>query len=589
MGYVVGAYKIELNPPCSSMSIKVNTNRHQGSLIVGVYRWLYLVDQVTSTKLLVPFKPLLSHPANQICAVIHRVGCQMAVPHKRIGERFVRFAKCFIQRAFEPLYVGEIPTLDEWLEHHSYSGSRKEQLRILFDQFGCGGFTAKTVEVKSFLKDEEYDEPKNPRSINSSSDTTKSILGALFHAIDKKTFSTKWFVKGTNPRDWPELMSELFGSNPVVGTDFKSFEAHHSGIYADIIYYWAMHMLRGVHRLPGMKMLRLLIRRMMLGINNMKFKTIFVRLSQRLMSGNLWTSSANGVLNLLLNAFMAAITVNPGYDDVALVDWAIHDFKGLCEGDDGIFVDYHISPHLPNRLGLKLKWDRASSFDQIGFCQIYCDPIQMVSIKSPLSVLRKFDILPKEYKDSGKMKCLAYLRAKAICYAVSFGSSPIVGVLAHTVLRLTRSIDPSVARAALGNYHAGWLDLGVREKVWSKAPTISESSRIIVARRWRIPIDEQLRMERDISATIELGHIKLDLSAYIDRNTLFHTRYLVEVGQPQPMFHDPFPPVVSAYFKGEHPSFRFDPRALRVSRGFLSGPNRPAHDVQVRPQRDTAV
>lgn len=581
VGYIVGAYKIKINEPAPMLKITVKPNalRLDSKEIVGCYRWLYIGDPRFGYKQLIPFKPSMSHPANVVSAIVHRVGCAMPTPQPAPAALFADFARRFITRAFKPVRPEDYPEIDDWLDGHSYSGSRKAELRRLYDELRV--FRAKVTEVKSFIKDEEYDEPKNARSINSSSDVSKSLLGAIIHAVDHATFQTKWFVKGTNPRTWAAKMRDIFGNRPVVGTDFSSFEAHHSGVYAEVIYFWMMHMTRLVAAKPGMRMLRRLIHRMTLGINCMKFKTVFAELLQRLMSGNLWTSSANGVLNLLLNSFMAAVTANPNATVDELVQWALDQFVGLVEGDDGIFLDYGVTQQTIDSLGLKLKWERAQSYDRIGFCQVYCDPVVHVTLKNPISVLRKFDILPKEFENANKNKCLAYLRAKAICYLVSYCDAPVVGELAYAICRLTRSIDPRTARAALDRYHSEWFDLGMREKVWARKPMVADSSRAVVSQRWGLTVEEQLHMESVFQRQSVVGVIPLDLSMYLNRATLAHHRYLIRAGEVPPRFHDPLPPDIDAIMRRGKPCQFGAARAINVA--FTNSPPRLDKPVRADP------
>ena len=279
-GYIQGDFEIKLNKPTTlifenKMNFVLNHRR-----VVAFYPRIR-IESIDFPKRpgLVAFIPDPG-PVNQITCVIHRFGCEM--PEKKDPLPFVAYAKAFIRKNFKPIRDDDITTSFEWLSDASYSGSRKRQLMELMST--VRNHDSKFVQNKSFIKFEGYMEPKNARGINSYHDALKLLLGPVCKAIDKSTFSTKWFVKGTDPRDWPKLLSKLFGSSRVRETDFSSFEAHHADEFAEVVAYWIKHMLRGV-TIP--RVYKRMILRCMLGVNVCKFHNITVRLKQRLMSGAL--------------------------------------------------------------------------------------------------------------------------------------------------------------------------------------------------------------------------------------------------------------------------------------------------------------
>ena len=66
-----------------------------------------------------------------------------------------------------------------------------------------------------------------------------------------------------------------------------------------------------VRCLPGAKVLKDLVCYLMGARNECSFKHVHASVDERLMSGALWTSSANGMLNLLLSSYISARTVLP--------------------------------------------------------------------------------------------------------------------------------------------------------------------------------------------------------------------------------------------------------------------------------------
>lgn len=409
-----------MNDPADSLSITLRKGSvWKDEFVAGVYCGLHVVQPGIQRPLLVPFAPHRNHPASEITATVHRYACKMPRYDGDEMNEFTRFYRQFIPMAFTPLCDDEVPGFSKWLSETSYPGSRKKSLQEL--RASITDFRETYLRVMSFIKDEFYASPKNARAINSYSDESKTLLGALLHAMDKKTFATKWFVKGTNPRDWPSKLEDIFSGDPVVTTDFSSFEAHHHDGLARVAYFWAMHMSRG---LTKVKALRDMIALMMLGVNEITFRHTRVEVKQRLMSGAMWTSSANGVLNLCLMAYMSAKSQNiPPHDRAR---WAVEEFRCLVEGDDGLTAEYHIRPELPQRLGLRLKPVSSHDYSTAGFCSIYCARQSRVVIKDPIEALRKMFVLSSRYKDFSEKKKRALLRVKAMSYMSIFPSCPII-------------------------------------------------------------------------------------------------------------------------------------------------------------------
>lgn len=521
MGYVVGAYDVKMNEPDPSLKIAVSSNTKlltNSDAVAGVYSKMHIVGKYGFPDL-VPFVPHLRNRANMIAGVIHRFGCSMSKYEGPKIDLYVKFTKLFFPAAYpNPLVGADLKTTEEWLRDTSYSMSRKKALLSL--HFTIHSYDAKQIaEVKAFIKDEGWDSPKIARIINSYSDESKTLLGALINAVDKATFSQKWFVKGQNPSTWPAKMEELFGSEPVLGTDFTSFESHHHDQLLHVTYFWMMHMTRGI---AGIRGLRKLIARLMCGVQDIKFNGLFVQIIQRLMSGALWTSSANAVLNLTIMMFMSCLAVMPNAGPEEIAHYALNHFKGLVEGDDGICVDVNISPKIAEEMSIKLKFDKAVDYANCGFCGIVCDRTAGVVIKDPRPVLRKIFLLPAKYRFAKTTVHLGLLRARAMSYLVNFGACPVIAPLCHYILRNTKSIDERKFRDALGSYHVDTYDQARVMKVWQIVQPINQSSRTIVAEKFNLPVWRQLQIESTFDKCNDLV-VKLDLSDLVDSLSFEHS------------------------------------------------------------------
>lgn len=454
-----------------------------------------IVDKFTNSPLLLPYIPDGQSVYNQITACVHRFGRSMPSSEPRIIEKFVSFAKSFITKAFNPILEKNLTSFNEWLQNSSYSGNRVEYLKKIRQSLIA--HDPKMAESKSFIKWECYQEPKHARAINSYTDESKTLLGALFSDIDNSTFATKWFVKHTNPREWPILMRDLFGKSPVMETDFSSFEAHHRDEFCEVIIFWMMHMMRNV----GNNGIRRMLHKMVRGVNRTKFQSITAKIVQRLMSGAMWTSSANGVLNLCIMAFLNTITKHPGAPPEVLAELAIREFVGLVEGDDGISVDVDVDPKLIEDLGLDLKYKKQASYTDASFCGVVCDEKTLVSVTNPMKVLRNFFALPKKYVDAKDSTHLSLLRAKALSYKYNFNNCPIVGALCHRICDLTKSQSIERGLSEIDAWKRRFVQIANDEKLWMKVPDVDPEMRVLVHEHFGISPIRQMIIEEEIYAS----------------------------------------------------------------------------------------
>nr|WRQ65376.1 RNA-dependent RNA polymerase [Tolivirales sp.] len=476
-----------------------------------------------------------------IAASVHRFGRSM--PNESgpspMAQKFLAFCKLFIMKNFRPVTDDDIKHFGFWLRHTPYIQQRKAALaRIRLELTKWGEQTAKS---ESFIKWEGYLEPKQPRAINSYTDESKVIIGMVQHAIDQATFRTRspeghrWFVKGSNPRTWRERMQTLFGDQQVMETDFSSFEAHHTDVFSEVVWFFVMHMLRNSAICGSFKRL---VRRMMMGVNRSTFRYIETRVDQRLMSGAMWTSWANGVLNLLLMNFMCAETLFPDADLSDLASAPDDYFSGFVEGDDAIMLNRNIDPVLIKSMNIDLKFEIKQNFGEASFCGIVCDLAEPGVVTDPIKILRKFNTIPNKYLYSKPTVQLAYLRAICLSYATYLMDCPVVGQLCYTVLRRTRGFDVTRVSTELDSYRKHLLQEAIAEKAWLLEPHVTMAKRMLVERHFDISIEEQLRLEEGIRSSPE-GSIYLDLSRHMKANDLNHALNLV--GRICPDHCHPYP------------------------------------------------
>lgn len=489
------------------------------------------------------FRPDLTHPYNAIDAMTERSCVKMPEPgptslvEQPTLDFFYEYCKCFIIRYLKPLTDTEIPNFEEWLTAAPYTKARKEYFRKLRSMNPMDVY--KLMYVQTFIKAEGYlpsrvdgaEVIKHPRLILSRMDFLKTVLGNYAHAMDERIFSLPWFVKHTNPREWPERVDALFGHERVMQTDFTSMEAHHRGVFAKVINFLFMHLLRGTTVCPNS--VKRLISRIVLGMNHLDLRTHKADIPQRLMSGEMWTSSANGMLNLLLMSFMVMKTKFPNLSASELARLVEKFFKGLFEGDDGLTSSTGVDKTLIDKLGLKLKFEYFDHYSQASFCGIVCDPLERKVVSDPFKTMRNFFELPQKYVNARKSVKFALLRARAMSMAYTHHDSPVLGELAHWMCAKTKGLDVSRVTTEIEHHKRHIVELARKEKSWDKPPCVSMSSRIIVEKVFKMPVAMQLYVEKRIRESVDT--IDIDIDEALLRIDIIHAAtHLIPAGSPLP-------------------------------------------------------
>lgn len=385
--------------------------------------------------------------------------------------------------------------------------------------------TGKETYCTSFIKDEVYDEPKAPRGINSYPDIIKMFVGPLVHAVDKATFKTRFFVKGTNPRKWPKMLKDLFGDEPVYSNDYTAFESHMSGYRAEIVKVWFGHMtsLCSDHAEARSVCLGLMSNR-----NVMDFKRMRVEVDERLMSGAMWTSSGNGIENLILTSYLVMRSKYPTMAPGELGLLAFSSFKGFVEGDDGICEYVPVDAALVERMGLKMDLQSYPKCEDAGFCSQYCEGDQIYC--DPKRILRRFFYFTKKDLSRKEGYRLSLLRLKAMSYKHLYNDVPIVGPLMDWVLWRTRTYTV----AGLPTVGVAWLfDMSDMKFDHTKKAEVSHASRVFVEKNFDISVGMQIYIE---SCMIYKGDcLEIDLRTLAKPEDLEHNwKYLWGQGTTAP-------------------------------------------------------
>nr|WRQ65642.1 RNA-dependent RNA polymerase [Tolivirales sp.] len=488
MGYEVGEFLIECANPHPQLFLKLKPNRDRKCVFVAVcHRWNF-VDR-DRVPYLAPLVPNLRSMANQVAAIVHRFGREGKPQDSGEIGRFVKYCKAFILH-FKPVLPGDVKDFDAWLETTSYPGPRKKVLREVYER---GGIVSALIMISaSFLKDEGYDKPKMPRGINSYSDLSKTIFGPIFQAIDKKTFQQRWFVKGMDVSERPELLDQEFGNKPVIETDFTSFESHHRGAFSKVIWFWMMHMMRGLN-LPAY--LRRMLAVAVKGDNRTKFSCVTAEVPQTLMSGALWTSSSNGVLNLMIMSYLWSR--DKADEPVAQADLAYTSFRGFIEGDDGITEAFPVDEEIITKLGIDVKLEVKRNYGCASFCGIVCPLGSRKILYNPKKFIRNFFWLPTAFAQAKGKAQDGYIRAKALSYLYNFSGCPVVAPICYEVCKRTSGYNFTENLSHhFDSYKWAEIQKVIKNPSFAKEePTITWASRDHMANIFGITPLQQIQIE----------------------------------------------------------------------------------------------
>lgn len=443
---------------------------------------------------LCPVCPDLNFFPNEVVALQSRVGTMMPTAKAKERDELMTFSKLFIEQEWpNGIDPKDVPDFMKWInELTNYQPGRKKALKAirLNTQIYETSGRDNVFSCKGFIKRENYPSYKAPRMINSPTDLSKVLIAPLCHAMDKATFKSKFFVKGSNPKTWPQRLERVFGSKAVCATDFTACESHHKDHIVKIIKYWMLHMVR---RIPGHRIAKDIVCMLMDQRNICHFRNSVASVDQRLMSGAMWTSSANGMFNLLVNSYMAA-TSKLGRNSTIQerVDWARKEMSAVFEGDDGLIEDVGQTEQLMSDLGLKLKLERHNDYGTAGFCGIVCPRFESGVAKDPYEVMKSFFWLPPKYDALKESKRLGLLRAKAMSYKYVFGGNPIITEMCDWVLYETRSFAANYEDVANGWHRALSHE---QERNARIVTAITMQSRLTCERKFGIDFNTQLRVE----------------------------------------------------------------------------------------------
>lgn len=456
---------------------------------------------------------------NDLASIIdgakHRVGGRVPPIDRRILRRFKRYTALWIRANLKPLDGLTTIDLESWLESTNYPESRKEQLRKCYTIENEKFVRPKFEELKSFIKDEFYQEPKAFRTINSRDDYYKCILGPWIHAIEKEVFKHEDFIKTIPVADRARAVHNKYQEGMhIATTDCTAWEA---SMGRDIMKAVEFELFKVMSKyIPGHKEFLDCYYKLVFQ-NKLKFNGLVVTVISRRMSGEMSTSVGNGFTNLMMLRFTCYI-----YGITAFI---------FVEGDDGIvFSDKPLPEDIFRGLGFIIKLERHNDIRKAKFCSLLFDN-EFNLVRDPIHSILRLGWTSQLYVNSGRRVHMNLLRLKAISLKCEVPNAPILGVLADRILELTkaysRGLSSFLRTAKVSLYERERYDTAIKNKVWGQRSKVTSDARLLVEEEFGIHWESQLMIEESInkmdldafSNPILDAYIKNDHKVYFERYT----------------------------------------------------------------------
>jgi len=474
-----------------------------------------VVDPVLKTPLSLPY-PDCSHQESLLIGSSHRAATTMLPIDRNMGRRFLRFFRSYMKKMYKPINPEDVPSLETWLESRDINSQEKtviiEAIKPILHK--------KDFAFSTFTKHEPYTKYYAAfRAIQALPPSVKAIFGPVFQAIENEVFSKPQFVKKIPVELRAAYIFAKFGDNLISPRDYTSMEAHHRGVYSRCFVMLISYLVQNLsYRAEVMGLLSRTYSRS----NLCQFKHFAILTDARLMSGSLWTSLANGVLNDAIAVFLTLQTQFPDKrpEELAELESSV---DRLIEGDDSLVQNSPVDPELIIEMGLSLKIEEPCHPFAASFCGIV-SPDGLFNQTDPVKMILKTLVMDARKPLSGT-KQLSLLRCKALSIKTMFPSCPVLTSFADYLLRHTRGTDYRFGKYCIAEWSRHHVERAVKNKVWNIHHEITENQRLFFAQRFGITVEQQLYAEKWFS-TNALGDISFDwlINEFAEEYSAGHVR-----------------------------------------------------------------
>jgi len=342
----------------------------------------------------------------------------------------------------------------------------------------------------------------------------------------------KWFIKKTPHQARPsKIIGELYQDGAeYAASDHTSYEASFRRVMFDSCEFIVYDYL--TQNLPQHEDFMWYLKNVIGNWNFVHFKDFKFSVYCTRMSGEMNTSSGNGIYNLITTMYLYYTK----YGEEAF------NLKIYVEGDDGIHrvIGSGLTQDDYKKVGLITKLERSYSITELSFCGIIMDDKDMINVTSPISYTVDFFWLNRQYFNAKTNKLRSLLKCKALSTLCQYPGCPIIYPLAKKVLSLLPDItidEDFILRAPLDNYKKDIMILNLRHFV--KHPhlyniDIPIRTRRLVEKLFKIDVAIQLEIESYIQSAKCFPIIFPDcIYNYMNKDWLdFYDRFTYDIQLP---------------------------------------------------------
>jgi hypothetical protein len=415
--------------------------------------------------------------------------------------RMRKFVRRILNEHFKPLPFADAVTrqrwFEEWLAHYNKPLKTKEEFREIY--LSLGVLTEDDYRCKSFAKKEFYAKENLPRYINSRTNRFKARVAGSCHKIEEAIFHGVWekfFVKGRKVSEQPLLISRM-GCFPLfLQTDYTSYESGFSPEYVDAVEceLWRFFLSENpdlledymkVYQVGGQPRKEHLDGRYFYG------KVYGAR-----MSGEMWTSLANGFSNLMNFWFLCE---EKGVSR-ELVD-------ALVEGDDGLFgmAEEFLTEQDFADLGFKIKMEYVRVLQDTSFCSNIFHPTTNQQMISPEQIVRVNWTCNPLYQRASMVVQRRLLKSKAMSLYCTGKHTPIAQTLALKLISLLAE-----EKELVGDEDMWWHEWVRREDMNFVRIEIPLENRLLWAEKFGVSVQMQHHFERKIEKANNFAALETD-------------------------------------------------------------------------------
>lgn len=438
--------------------------------------------------------PDITHVPSAVFGVTKRIACKMPDVDMDLYHEFLLFVvKIFVEQFSHCiLNPSDDISVESWLRDAPYTNKRKAMLQDISEKRSeC---KPGDLFVMCHVKHEPYIVYKHFRGIYSRSDFFKTQIGPVCSLIGKKMFTHPSFIKTVPVADRPEFLINRYSvpGAKMAANDFTSFESMFKPLQmvVELLFFFFCTQFLDKSGYWNKMMLKI-----KMGKNKLVFKRWMAWLTAKRYSGEMDTSSMNGLFNLLLILFMN------------FKSGETHTIPPTVEGDDSLNLFFGKLDHtILIRLGAKAKLEYFDDVFSASFCGMVFSSETPQIITDPIKALLTFGYSNNFYLKSSDYKLKVLLRSKSLSMLHTFPGCPVLNKLAAYGLRVTSEVSNRDVHSYVMNIPDGFNREKLLESISSKSifQSPTHQTRLLMEEKFGLDTGCQVEIERYLDSLVEL-------------------------------------------------------------------------------------